>query len=414
MTLNTNTQILPVSYFPPPDNVYLYNDSMNTERLHATLFLGYSFVLKDNFKFETSVNYLYDTQELSLARINDIAGNDERLDINELALKCYLKNDAHKIWYRIGTILVSENNRYTSRFSNHSWAIYPLAEVGYKFNTFRNLSLTLTRENELIDMEKMSGLNIVNAYNEISIGSGVMSPYNKSNKLMLSYQDFNIDKQNYFIVLANISSIRNTVIQNIVQDNSVNITKYESAGTNEHAYFMTTIDKRFRRFPLNLKGTLSANYMKTISAINDKMNTTKMYSFFSEVNVTTKFKSSFNFDLTMKYSHNRSVMSITDIRSDADKIDVVSKLLFRANNFRGQLQFGYYRVAGNGYSSNLYDLGCNIDYKINKLMFALTVKNILNLRETEWWQTMTTPYYTTTESYSRMPGYIMFGLTYSY
>ncbi|MDY4021009.1 MAG: hypothetical protein SOZ80_09600 [Prevotella sp.] len=331
-----------------------------------------------------------------------------------MALKCYLKNDAHKIWYRIGTILVSENNRYTSRFSNHSWAIYPLAEVGYKFNTFRNLSLTLTRENELIDMEKMSGLNIVNAYNEISIGSGVMSPYNKSNKLMLSYQDFNIDKQNYFIVLANISSIRNTVIQNIVQDNSVNITKYESAGTNEHAYFMTTIDKRFRRFPLNLKGTLSANYMKTISAINDKMNTTKMYSFFSEVNVTTKFKSSFNFDLTMKYSHNRSVMSITDIRSDADKIDVVSKLLFRANNFRGQLQFGYYRVAGNGYSSNLYDLGCNIDYKINKLMFALTVKNILNLRETEWWQTMTTPYYTTTESYSRMPGYIMFGLTYSY
>ena len=116
----------------------------------------------------------------------------------------------------------------------------------------------------------------------------------------------------------------------------------------------------------------------------------------------------------MKYSHNRSVVSITDIRSDADKIDIVSKLLFRANNLRGQLQFGYYRVTGNGYKSNLYDLGCNIDYKINKLMLALTVKNILNLRETEWWNTVTTPYYTSTESYSRIPGYIMLGLVYNY
>ena len=152
MQLNTNKKILPVSYFLTPDNIYLYNDSMNTERLHAALFLGYSFVLKNNFKFETSVNYLYDTQELSLVRRNDMAENDERLDINELALKFYLKNDSHKMWYRIGAMLVSENNRYTSRFSNHSWAIYPLAEIGYKFNVFRNLSLSLTRGNELIDM----------------------------------------------------------------------------------------------------------------------------------------------------------------------------------------------------------------------------------------------------------------------
>lgn len=414
MQLNTNKKILPVSYFLTPDNIYLYNDSMNTERLHAALFLGYSFVLKNNFKFETSVNYLYDTQELSLVRRNDMAENDERLDINELALKFYLKNDSHKMWYRIGAMLVSENNRYTSRFSNHSWAIYPLAEIGYKFNVFRNLSLSLTRGNELIDMEKLSGLNIVNTYNEISAGSGIMSPYNKSNKLMLSYQDYNVDKQLFFVVLANMSSGRNTIMQNIVQNNIVSITKYESGGTDDNVYFMTTIDKRFKRLPLTLKGTLSANYMKNASAINNKMNETKMYFFSSDLNVTTKFKSSFNFDLSMKYSHNRSVVSITDIRSDADKIDVVSKLLFRANNLRGQLQFGYYRVTGNGYKSNLYDLGCNIDYKINKLMLALTVKNILNLRETEWWNTVTTPYYTSTESYSRIPGYIMLGLVYNY
>ncbi|RRD02419.1 hypothetical protein [Prevotella sp. OH937_COT-195] len=412
--LHTNNKILPIQYSMTADNKYIYNDSMNTERLHATLGLGYSFVLRDNFKFETSATYLYDTQKLSLACGNCMAGNDERLDMNELALKFYLKNNSHKIRYRIGAMLVSENNRYTSRFSNHSWAVYPLAEIGYKFGTSHNLSITLMRGNELIDMEKLSGKNIVNAYNEISMGSDIISPYNKSNQLALSYQYFNIQKQFYVILGANLSSVRNAVMQNIVQNNIVSITRYGDGGNQDNAHFIVTVDKRFKRLPINFKGTLSFNYLTNVSGINNVRNEIKACSVFSDLNLATKFKSILNGEISMKYSHNSSLVSITNTRNDMDRIEINSKLLFHINDFRSQLLLGYNRVKGNGYCDNLYDLGCNIDYKINKLMLALTVKNILNLREMKWWQTITTPYYTSTESYDRMPGYIMLGVVYNY
>lgn len=411
--LTTDADTLPTNY-EFSQGLYHINNEINRNSLHLTSQVGYIHHFSEIYQLSVSASYLFHRQTTHLYSKVDERKNDERLNINETAVNFLFKKSIGTFRFSVGSSFVLEDNYLTSVFNNKQLEIRPTVDLEYVFSPTRDLSLTFSRGSDEIEQDKMSSLKMVDAYNEMVLGTSVRSPYVANNKLQFAYFDYQIERQMYLTAFANFQISRNSITPNIHQEGLINLVSYSNDGHAENAYSIINIEKRFLSFPLGVKGTGSCNYIKSPSVLNGVQDNQKLISVLAKIVFTSYFHSQFNGELSLKNIHDWNCAQSNDIRTELNEFEIQGKMMFQKSNWKLQTVAGYSMVKSHHSDCTVYDIGFTSEYKLGNITLKLIAKNLLNLNNAEWIRTFTTDYYSSTERYHKIPGYIMLSVKWNY
>ena len=410
LSLSTNNWILPIKY-DRFDNLYYFQNSRSINPTRFSVEMGCDHSFSANYGLSTLLRYIHEKDKITTLNTSNLA---EELNVQELETTILFKKIKGKFQFAIGSSIAANKSNLTPRFNNKKIELYPLLDAEYSFNATKKLSATISRSNDMIDIEKLTSSRIINGYNDIEEKSNISSPFQNGNKLFITYFSYDIERQNYFTVYLNMQKETNAVTPCISQNGIVSTTSYSDMGKTDEMYVMVNLDKRLKQIPVTLKGSLSANYLSTSSILNDEDYASKSCSILSKISILSTFHSNFNGELSLNYSHDWNTIDKANIKNITDNYYSKFKLLFRNGGWRCQAYVSYQMIRGNAYNNNVYDIGFKTEYKTKKVTLMASAENLLHLKENMWWRTLTTVYYSVAERYSRMPGYILLGASWNF
>ncbi len=413
-SLLTDTELLPVDYKASDGRLGLcLSDSRTDDDIQVSPTVGYSLDLSKSYNLNAFLSYRFRRNMLDVSTQNAARG-EEVLTLREYAATVSLRKKAGIFRFNVGSMVRAENNRFSSRFSNGSIGFYPTARAEYVFAPTGSLSLTLERSCEDIEMSRLSGIPVVNSYNDMTVASRLSTPYRKFSRANLTFSDYNLVSQTYITVFADFRKTRDDVMPHVTQSGNVSTVMYDSDGSSDNLYVRADVEKRFSGLPFSIKANVSFNALKSTSAVNDIPETTRVKAFKSGVVIASDFRSSFNGELTADYSHNRNETDVTAVSSDIDDVKVGGKLMFRSGVWKLKASCEYRMTDSGADRLTFFDAGFMAECRIKAVTLRLSAENFLHLDGAEWLDTFITSYYSAVERYRRMPGRIMLGITLNY
>lgn len=413
--MTTNKRLLPVDYGTTDNgvnNFYILQD-MTTRRLNINTEAGYSHNFTSYINLNASVSQRHEQSTLRLAS-GQTAGGGDKMQIDEYSANIFAHNPKGALKLKVGASVTVEQSNITGRRNESRVRVYPTLGLGYDFNNVHSLSLSLSRTKKYTEIGKMSGLTIIDSYNEMTTASSIDMPFQTGTSLSFNYNNYDIASQTYLLVSGGIQRQDHALTPIVSQEGTASIVAYTYGSHADNVYAVANLEKRLSAIPLSIKVNLLANYVEAPSVLNGIDNTSTLKTLKAGVKTVSNFHSAFNGEVSFSYSRNINKITSLNMKTDMSGIEAGGKLFVRIGRMKFTAGFLYSHGQTNTYKYETYDLGFDAEYKLKYLTLKLSGKNILNLDGNGWINTLVTPYYSAIERYNRMPGCLMAGLKWTY
>lgn len=411
--LYTDQKLLPIDYHEVSLDKYSFANSNNLRNALISPQLGYVFPLLKNVKLNTSMSYTFQHREFHYYEKTD---NKDTFDWNKYMTNVAFEKNEGLFRFEIGASVSAHN--YNSNISGLKtgikWFTNPYTLLQLVFSQKHRLSLTASHDLEPIEMEYLSRTNRVVGYNRIYDSSDITSPFSRSSKLSMKYYIFDLFSNTMFVFLTGYTNNSNCLQPYITQDGITNISKYDNNGKMENAYAKMNLTKGLGFTPVDAKLTCGYNYTSNNVVINNKRNDLQTYILSTDLGLSSRFKGVFNGEIAGNYHYNENKISNADTKNSTNEWGITLKMHYTYKKLKGFLYGIYTNINNPYYDRAIFDIGFNIEYRMKKLRFKLMGENLLHLNGLEWAGISTTPYYSSTTVYKKIPGYLQFGMSYNF
>ena len=411
--LYTNKMILPIKYYcnTNDSSILTYQNDKKNKSLFFSPEIGYSLNITANYNLNTFFSYIYDKRIATyLKPINDVYEETFRLDEYKVGTSLRKRNGFFR--YKLGLSYVFDNYKSNIGFKKRDCNfLSPQLDLELVFSQTRNLSLSFSRSSELFGIEQLSRAIFVDDYKSLIMPSMIDVPYQINNDLTLNYHDYNIPKQFYLTLIANVKHANDAVIPYITQDGILSGTSFGNNGSQTNVYGILNVEKHLSFIPINITTRGSYTYTENRSKINGIKNDVKLHSVNIRFNALSRFKGLLNGELTAEWGKSKNLMTAFDKSNRMSKIMLQAKVVSSFNQCKTYVSFRYDYADNYTYSAENYDIGFGLEYSINKLKLKITGENILNISGCDFTNIISTSYYQSIYSYEKMPGNIMAGVS---
>lgn len=412
--LSTDQKLLPIDYDEVSQDKYLFKNSNN---LHNTLIspqLGYIFPLFKNVKLNTSLSYTFQHREFCYYEKTD--NNKNTFDWNKYMANVAFEKNEGLFRFEIGVSFSAHdyNSNISELRTGIKWFTNPYTLLQLVFSPKHRLAITASHNLEPIEMEYLSRTNRVEGYNRIYDSSDITSPFSRSSKLSMKYYIFDLFSNTMFVFLTGYTNNSNCLQPYISQDGITNISKYDNNGKIENAYAKMNLTKGLGFAPVDAKLTCGYNYTSNDVVVNNKRNDIQTYTLSTDLGLTSRLKGMFNGEIAGNYRYNENKISNADTKNITNKWGITLKMHYAYKKLKGFLYGIYTNMDNPYYDREIFDIGFNIEYRMKKVRFKLMGENLLHLNKVEWAGISTTPYYSSTTVYKKIPGYLQFGMSYNF
>lgn len=413
--LTTNKRLLPIDYGTADNcgNDFYIGQERNTSNIEINSEVGYSHNILSSFNLNASVSQRHEQNTLKLTSAQTVGGEDKILT-DEYSANIFARNTKGALKVNVGASVSVERSRFTDKRYRNRVRVYPTLSLGYDFSNAHSLSFSLSRTKKYTEIDKMSGLTIIESYNEMTAASMIDTPFQTGTSLSLNYNNFNTENQTYLFVYAGMQRQEHALTPIVSQEGTTSTITYAYGKHADNAYITANIEKRLSTIPLSIKVNLMANYAEAPSVLNGTDNTTTLKSLKTNAVAATNFRSTFNGEISFGYSRSANDIASSQIKTNISDINAGCKLFVKAGDVKFTASLLYSHSKTNTYRYEIYDLGFDAEYKLKHLTLKLSGKNLFNIDSNRWINTLVTPYYSAIERYNRMPGCLMVGLKWTY
>ena len=125
-----------------------------------------------------------------------------------------------------------------------------------------------------------------------------------------------------------------------------------------------------------------------------------------EINLITRLKSIFNFDMGGLYKKN-IYTSYADRKQYSELYEVHLYTYFKYEQFKGSIKYTLSKTNGGGVKRISNNIGFQVSYNMKRIQISLSGNELLHLRKNDWLMVSSSSYSSTTSHYMKMPGYLL-------
>ena len=200
-----------------------------------------------------------------------------------------------------------------------------------------------------------------------------------------------------------------------LQDSSiVTQTYYDNDGHNLSRYFNSSLSQGIGSLPLDAKLSFSASKSKSKTSLNEQQDEINSSNYRISVNIVSRMKSLFNFELGGYYSNSEYTYKISSFSNNMSSKGCNAGLICVYKNFRGNIRYTFTYLDNETFGRNYNNLGFRLEYKIKKWRIHIQGSNIFNIADMDWVSISANELYTSSTVYKKIPGYILGGITYRF
>jgi hypothetical protein len=290
--------------------------------------------------------------------------------------------------------------------------------VNYNLNAANNFSIGYQNSNKVIELVKQFDNNYVLNYQSINIPINIdNNPFVNKKTVSFAFNNY-ISKIEQFLTF----NLTYSYADQDVTSNTTYLGNYSlfsnQFGVDYKNYRGVLIyDRKFSKFPLIIKSSLSYDYTSNINFINSVANNSNLTKSNLDINFTSSFKemkTQFQLSYLAEYVNLEQSLFANENNLLTQKIGF--KIISKINSFKIEPSANYLIQNGSLNSNYQTLLGLNINYsdKQNKFTYFIKSNNLLNINNFEQITQTSNNFVIENTFHSMIPGYVLFGVKYNY
>lgn len=370
-------------------------------------FLGNDYIMKASMRSEL--------RKLSPTYLNSTLGKEDRVSFNDnIASLLFQKKTG---FFRWEATLAAVAHRYKYDYigtTKQKFSFVPELNLSLNFSAFHTLTLTFEKKSNLLDETFFLATPQQMSYRERRLGTMIDRPYSKEKEVSLSYFWLNIYNQNNLIVNLRYTRNENDIMSKVEMKGDQVETTSIGNGTSDNFYGYMHYRQGLVFVPIDAQVSLNGSLTKAPNWVNNEIYTSNFRNMSEEISFTSRFKSPWNFAMSVKFNQSFSKINNGSFSSKLHTWDCKGEIFYAKKKFNGSIYAAYVDLDNVLYKDQYVDLGLNLRYNLKKFTLSLQGVNLLNLGENESVSVGNGSYYTYRTIYRKTPGYLLLGLTYQF
>ncbi|UQD55333.1 TonB-dependent receptor [Flavobacterium sp. K5-23] len=394
------------------------NQNFKSKNNFINIINEFSLARKSNlFSLKVSLLNTDSSLKSSITQNNDF---DSNLDLDKKSIQInpsWIKSWSSKFQSTIAS-RISYTDLQFSIDRNSFWRFEPSVNLGYNFNILNKLSFNYSLNHELPSINQLQNNTFISDFQTLHNNSLVsFKQLIPRNEFSLDYLNINTKTQSVFFSKLTYSITEKFISNNGNYQNNWAENQFIITNNQKLLNGMAYYDLKFKKMPFSIKNTFAFLSTDGFSQFNGVNNNVKSQVLSSKQQLISNIKNAWiQFDLGFNFRQTQFNQSINSFSNKTEAYQL-------SFNLRGKIKdklkwdIGINRDYQNSsYTSNRIDfLNSNIQYIISKkLKLSCNGFNLLNLDNSKIVKTSFNEIYFTETITKIMPGYILFGLNYSY
>lgn len=390
-----------------------FNTNTKHKFLTATPEAGYVINLSSRYNLNINAAYSYDRRENEYTDGNGT--QKEQIDLNEYSAGVFLRKKEGLLRLNAG-----------SRFSIHKYSstlpgfngvqrfISPSMEIEVAFSQTNSITVSLSRSTDVISNDELTALHMFNSYNSITATPEITSPYVRTTNTSACYNMYNIKSRSYLMLMLNSQWQDGGPRQNITQNGLLTTTSYDNKGKGNSLTGLLYFKQELRFLPASVTINTTYSHLTDENTVNEIQNKTNSDNITVRLNMTTNHKKGLNYEVETQYKWQLCHVTGAGISTRMTEWRAKGVLSHVTKAIRLKAYAEYRKADSRIAASDLFDIGFSAEYRIKNIGIKLSGENLFHLHDLEWTAIDTYNYFSSTSTYSRVPGNIMLGLTWRF
>ena len=244
------------------------------------------------------------------------------------------------------------------------------------------------------------------AYDRIQKSSTISSPFINKDAYSIHYRLINNYSNLLLFVSGMYSNTKGGGLAGVTQKGITRNLAYSDGGNEEWISLHGVISKGIGHWPVDANIKVSWTQSRVASSLNGMMFNTTVQVPKGEINLITRLKSIFNFDMGGLYKKN-IYTSYADRKQYSELYEVHLYTYFKYEQFKGSIKYTLSKTNGGGVKRISNNIGFQVSYNMKRIQISLSGNELLHLRKNDWLMVSSSPYSSTTSHYMKMPGYLL-------
>ncbi len=413
--LHSNSEILPRQYSPQTTELYKFRLQDRTKELTLDLIskIGYKSRINHLFSINSYLGYnLYTYKNKSDEQKTN---QRELLDFNEFVGHITLNRQLKNIKISLSTDLMMNFWNTNTAMSNGNKAyILPSLNIEYELRKIHRFELSVSRQLRKVDFTQISSIPSITRYDVITGNTQIRKPYYSLINYSIHYRMHNFNSQTIIGAYANYKKIFDSpaIISKNIGDYYIN--RYTTGRTVNSVNGFAYLNQGLSFIPVDLNADLSLNNSSCLVDIDNQFRKNDSFAFTGGLQLTSRFKSRWNFEMGGKYSYNNNKLENSNWNFSTKTWSIGNSIKYAHKKIAGVVSIRYNKTESHVLKTHLWDIGFNIRYKIKKFNMFITGDNLLNLNGYEMTTEDFLSFYYAQTIYKKMAGNIMIGISYQF
>lgn len=382
------------------------NNRFNT--INSLLFKNNKNKYKYSFSFDNN-NENLETNIFSTNFINNVNRNINNI-VNKIDITQYI-NEKIFLKYQITSNSYFINSMSKNLIDNNF-------SVNYNLNAANNFSIGYQNTNRIIELVKQFGNNYVVNYQSINIPNNIENnPFVNKKTISFAFNNYISKIEQFLTFNLTYSYADQDVASNTTYFGNYSLFSNQFGVDYKNYRGVLIYDRKFSKFPLIIKSSLSYDYTSNINFINSVANNSNLTKSNLDINFTSSFKemkTQFQLSYLAEYVNLEQSLFANENNLLTQKIGF--KIISKINSFKIEPSANYLIQNGSLNSNYQTLLGLNINYsdKQNKFTYFIKSNNLLNINNFEQITQTSNNFVIENTFHSMIPGYVLFGVKYNY
>ena len=412
--LLTDGNILPVSYEQLSASIFALDTKKKINNLTVSPDVTLAYPITKRLKIQSGLAFKYNKNKFSYDDSSNPIDND--LTWKETSLSLSLNKNSGLIQFGIGSEI--RNTSWTTNIeglkSSSQWDILPSGFFTLQFSTSHQLSLSAALENNAIETEYLLRGTIVNGYNSLYKGSVIDNPFAKTKKVNLNYSVFDMYSNTMFFASAGITDNEVTMAHSVQTNTLVSESTYDKDGRMISKFLMANINKGLSFVPIDIRFSANISDSKSKSFLNGNEDDVKSQLYDMSLGFISRMASIINFELSASYSYSEYDYALSNISNSMNEKGLNAGLICVYKNFTGNVRTKRSFLDNSSFDKDYWNLSFRMEYKIKRWRIHISGTNILNIKSMDWSEISANSLYSSTALFRKIPGNILFGLSYRF
>lgn len=386
---------------------YLYkNQRFNT--INSLLFK------KNKNKYKYSISFDNNSEDIETNIISTSFINNINRDINNISNKFDITqfiNEKIFLKYQI-----TSNSYFINSISKN--LIDNNFSVNYNLNAANNFSIGYQNTNRIIELVKQFGNNYVVNYQTINIPNNIENnPFVNKKTISFAFNNYISKIEQFLTFNLTYSFADQDVTSNTTYFGNYSLFSNQFGVDYKNYRGVLIYDRKFSKFPLIIKSSLSYDYTSNINFINSVANNSNLTKSNLDINFTSSFKEiKTQFQLSYLAEYVNLEQSLFANENNLLTQNIGFKIISKINSFKIEPSANYLIQNGSLNSNYQTLLGLNVNYsdKQNKFTYFIKSNNLLNINNFEQITQTSNNFVIENTIHSMIPGYVLFGVKYNY